>query len=206
MRRLTFMILLISLVLSFSVSQVKAEGADTVITVLDAARDAYARNEYRRTITQLQRAISLIQGQLIKELEQYFPKPFGDWEEMSTQENSSASISGAALSVKKLFYHRKTSASVEIEFAIDRTKAANFKTWLANPLEMRSSSQAAEIVTIAGKRFVAEFDKTGKHGELSLVLGASAIVRIVGDNIKDLEHLRLFAERIDYDALREILR
>ncbi len=201
--------MVIGLVLGFTASghlPMAAQDTNDLGEVLDLARAAYDKSEYRRSIAQLQRAITLIQSRMMEQLQQYFPKPFGDWEEMKSQEANSTISSNNSFAAKKLYYHQKTSASIEIEFAFDRTKAAGLQTWIANPLQMRSSSQNAEIETIAGKRFIAEFDKTGRHGELSMVLNSAAVVRFIGDGIKDLVDLRRFAEGVNYEALREILR
>ena len=183
-----------------------AQDTVDVGAVLDLAREAFDKNEFRRSIAQLQRAIGLIQSKMMEQLQQYFPKPFGDWQEMKSQDANTTLSSNNSFAAKKLYYHQKTSGSIEIEFAFDRTKAANLQTWIANPLQMRSSSQNAEIETIAGKRFITEFDKKGKHGELSMVLNSAAVVRFIGDGIKDLDDLRRFAERVNYETLREILR
>lgn len=200
---------IIGFVLGFAASScppLAAQDTEDIGAVLDLARAAFDKNEYRRSIAQLQRAIALVQAKMMEQLQQYFPKPFGDWQEMKSQEANSTISANNSFAAKKLYYHQKTSGSIEIEFAFNRTKAAGLQTWIANPLQMRSSSQNAEIETIAGKRFIAEFDKTGKHGELSMVLNSAAIVRFIGDGIKDLDDLRRFAERVNYETLREILR
>lgn len=183
-----------------------AQETEPAITAMESARETYLNGEYKRSISQLRRALGLVQEKMVENIKQFFPKPFGPWKEMETKTDSRKLSMSRDVKVKKLYYHSKTSASIEVEIALDATRAVNLRAWIANPMELRRSSQGAELVTINGRRCVEKFDKKTKNGEVSLVLGSGIFVRAVGDVIKNMDDVRKFIELMDFEAIEAKVR
>lgn len=183
-----------------------AQETEPAISAIESARETYLNGEYKRSISQLRRALGLVQEKMVDNIKQFFPKPYGPWEEMETKTDTRRLSMSKDVKVKKLYYHKKTSASVELEIALDATKAANLRSWIANPIELRRSSQGAELITINGRRCVEEFDKKMKNGQVSLVLGSGIFVRAVGDGIKKMDAVRKFIELMDFEAIEDKVR
>lgn len=182
------------------------QSPDKVLDTLAKAQNSYQSGEYRRCMRQLQGAVRLVQEKMVEGIKVLFPKPIRGWEEMGEASAGLQRTFSDKLSVRKLYVKSKTTSSIEVEIALDRANAANLRSWIANPLEMRNSSQRAELENIAGQRFVSEYDEKTKHGELVTVLGASTIVRLSGDAIKNMDDVRKFAEKLDYQKIRMAMK
>lgn len=186
----------------FVIPNFAQQSPDKMLDILAKAQSSYRNGEYRRCMRQLQGAVRLVQGKMVEGIKELFPEPIHGWEEMGEASASLQRTFSDKLSVRKLYVKSRTTSSIEVEIALDRANAANLRSWIANPLEMRNSSQRAELENIAGQRFVSEYDEKTKHGELVTVLGASTIVRLSGDAIKNMEDLRKFAKKLDYQKIR----
>jgi hypothetical protein len=195
---------LLVLILLFKSSY--AQEPDPTISALESARESYRNGEFKRAISQLQHALELMQDRMVDNIKQFFPKPFGPWEEMETETDSPKLSMSREVKVKRLYCHNKTSESIEVEIALDAIRATNLRAWIANPIELRRSSQGAELITINGHRCVEKFDQKMKNGEVSLVLGSGIFVRAVGDGIKKMDDVRKFIELMDFESIEAKVR
>ena len=178
-----------------------AQTNDEATAAMDIAREMYLAGEYQRSISQLKQALSSVQDKMVANILQFFPKPFGPWEEMDTKTDSKQLSLSRHVSVKKLYYHKNTSASIEIEMALDATKAANLRAWIANPIELRRSSQGAELISIKGRGCIEKYDKDTRNGNVRLVLGSGIYVQVTGDGIKNMDDVRKFTELLDFETI-----
>ena len=75
------------------------------------------------------------------------------------------------------------------------------RAWIANPIELRRSSQGAELISIKGRGCIEKYDKDTRNGNVRLVLGSGIYVQVTGDGIKNMDDVRKFTELLDFETI-----
>ena len=204
MRRTT--VFAITLILFF-LSVIGKSGAqeNPVLQSIADAQSYYTKGNFIYAQKELRKALKLIQNELVEKLQSFLPEAPKKWEASASKGSREQMSRSGKVLVSRKYYHDKSDATVYVEFMINSTKAATIRSWLADPRALKRSSETAELSEISGYRSIEKFDKYQETGEIYLVPVSSLVVKISGDYIKDLKHLRKFAERIDYKGLVAVL-
>jgi len=177
---------------------------DEIIQTIDQAKQLFLEKNLSESIDYLNNAVELINKAILTQIESVFPEPLKGWrnEPPLSRAAKTAYTSGLVSNCK--YYKAGGGQSVEIEIQTNAPRIANIKMAFVNPLVVKQLGDGAKISTVNDRRCIERYDPIDKFAELVFVPTSSVLITIRGYEMKNIDVVAKYANRIKWDLLGEI--
>ena len=172
-----------------------------IIDTINQAKEFVNRNDLQEAAQSLSKALEMINKKLLVYLKSSFPEPLKGWRADDPTGTISTSSSITSLKSKKIYYKKGGGSSVDISIETNSSKIGNIKNIMTSPSALNQAGNNLELVTIADKRCIKRFDIIDRYAELIFVPTSSVLIKIIGQDVKDLKIVTKYAEKINWNEL-----
>lgn len=177
--------------------------SETSVTI-DQAKQNYLNRNLAGAISDLTRALELINQELLKQLESGFPAPPNDWKADPPMSQVTKTAYATGLVSKCKYYKLGGGQSIDIEFQTHAPKISNIKMAFLNPSMLNQMGDGVKIATVSERRCIERYDVIDKFAELIFIPTSSLMITIRGWDMKNTSVVAKFAESIKWKILEEI--
>ncbi len=181
-----------------------AYSQDEIIETIDQAKQLYLEKNFSESVNYLGHALELINNELLTRVESVFPEPFKGWRVDPPFSRTTETAYTTSLVSKCKYYKEGGGQSVEIEIQTNAPRIANIKMAFMNPLVVKQLGNGAKISTVNDRSCIERYDLIDKFAELIFVPLSSVMITIRGYEMKNINVVAKYAERIKWDLLGEI--
>ncbi|MCU0644449.1 MAG: hypothetical protein MUC94_09310 [bacterium] len=178
----------------------QSEISDTI----EQAKQHYIKKNFSESISDLNRALEMINQELLKQLETVFPDPLHDWRVEAPLSQVTKNAYATGLVSKCKYYKKSGGQSVDIEIQTNAPKISNLKMVFLNPSMLNQMGEGVKISTISDRRCIERYDLIDKFAELIFVPTSSLMITIRGWDMKNTDVVAKFAESVKWKLLEEI--
>jgi hypothetical protein len=190
-----------TVILFFSI---KVYAQNEISNTIDQAKQNYINKNLSESIDDLNRALEMINQELLTQLESIFPDPLNDWKAEPPLSQVTKSAYSTGLVSKCKYYKKGGGQSVDIEIQTNAPKIANIKMVFVNPSMLIQMGEGVKISTVSDRRCIERYDLIDKFAELIFVPTSSLMITIRGWDMKNTGVVAKFAERVKWKLLEEI--
>lgn len=177
---------------------------DKIIETIDQAKQLYLEKNLSESIGYLSHAVKLIDKELLTQVESAFPEPLKRWRAEPPFSRATETAYTTSLVSNCKYYKEGGGQSVEIEIQTNAPRIANIKMAFVNPLVVNQLGEGAKISTVNDRSCIERYDPIDKFAELVFVPTSSVLITIRGYEMKNVDFVAKYAERIKWDLLGEI--
>ena len=175
-----------------------------ITETIDQAKQLYIDKNLTESMEYLNHAIELINKELLVQVESVFPKPLKGWRTEPPFSRAKETAYTTSLVSNCKYFKKGGGQSVEIEIQTNAPRIANIKMAFVNPLMVKQLGDGAKITTINDRSCIERYDPIDKFAELVFIPSTSVLITIRGYEMKNVEFVAKYAERIKWDLLGEI--
>lgn len=190
-----------AVILIFSI---KVSAQNEISNTIDQARQNYINKNLSESISDLNRALEMINQELLMQLESIFPDPLNDWRAEPPLSQVTKSAYSTSLVSKCKYYKKGGGQSVDIEIQTNAPRIANIKMAFVNPSLLSQMGEGVKISTVTDRRCIERYDLIDKFAEMIFVPTSSLMITIRGWDMKNTGVVAKFAERVKWNVLDEI--
>lgn len=190
-----------AVILIFSI---KVSAQNEISNTIDQARQNYINKNLSESISDLNRALEMINQELLMQLESIFPDPLNDWRSEPPLSQVTKSAYSTSLVSKCKYYKKGGGQSVDIEIQTNAPRIANIKMAFVNPSLLSQMGEGVKISTVTDRRCIERYDLIDKFAEMIFVPTSSLMITIRGWDMKNTGVVAKFAERVKWNVLDEI--
>jgi len=188
-------VLLVSFCLSISCY------ADDITDQITQALGLYKQDKYSEAVSELRFAIGQIHGLQAEKIKLSLPKPLSGWKGAESESSqSSMTIMGGGLAVSKEY--TKGEQSVNIEIVTESPLLQTVMMFIANPMFVEKGKK---LIKVGSHKAVIEYNNTDMNGNLQIVVGNKTLVTVNGSSIPDKNILIEYANKIDFEKIKQIV-
>lgn len=190
-----------TLILFFHVS---VYAQNEITETIDEAKQLYLGKNLSESIRSLSRALELMNGELLAQMESVFPEPLSGWrsEPPVSRMNKTAYTSGLISTCK--YFKKGGGPSIEIEIQTNAPRIANIKMAFVNPSLINQMGAGVKISTFAERSCIERYDPVDQFAELIFVPTSSVLLTIRGFEMKDTSVIAQFAEKMKWNSLASL--
>jgi len=177
---------------------------DEIIETIDQAKQFYLEKKLSESMDYLSHAVELINKAILSQVESIFPEPLKGWRSESPLSRTTELAYTSGLVSNCKYYKEGGGQSVEIEIQTNAPRIANIKMAFVNPLVVKQLGSGAKISTVNDRSCIERYDPIDKFAELIFVPTSSVLITIRGYEMKNIDVVAKYAERINWDLLGEI--
>lgn len=171
---------------------------------IEQAKQHYIKKNLSESIGALNRALELINQELLARLESIFPVPLHDWRVEPPLSQVTKSAYSTGLLSKCKYYKKSGGQSVDIEIQTNAPKISNIKMIFLNPSMLNQMGEGVKISSVNDRRCIERYDQIDKFAELIFVPTSSVMITIRGWDMKNTSVVAKFAENVKWKLLEEI--
>lgn len=175
-----------------------------VCNTIEQAKQNYINKNLSESIRDLDRALELINQELLTQLESIFPDPLNDWKAEPPLSQVTKSAYSTGLASKCKYYKKGGGQSVDIEIQTNAPRIANLKLAFVNPSMLNQMGAGVKISTVTDRRCIERYDVIDKFAELIFVPTSSLMITIRGWDMKNTSVVAKYAESVKWKLLEEI--
>ena len=175
-----------------------------IIETIDQAKQLYLEKNLSGSIDYLNKALKLVNNEILIRVESVFPQPLKGWRAESPFSRTAKTAYTTSLVSNCKYYEEGGGKSIEIEFQTNAPGIANIKRVFINPLMVKQLGAGSKVSTMNGRSCIERYDPIDKFAELIFVPTSSVLITIRGYEMKNIDVVAKYAERIKWDLLGEI--
>jgi len=185
-------------------SRVSIFAQNDITEIIEEAKQLYLQKNLSESVKCINRALNLINDELLSQMESIFPDPLKNWRVDPPSSHATITAYTTSLISKCKYFKKGGGQSVEIEIQTDSPRIASIKMAFVNPSMINQLGGDAKIATIANRRCIERFDPIDKFAELIFVPNSSVIISIRGFEMKSTLVIAQYAKKLKWDLLMDI--
>lgn len=183
----------------FSFNSILAQ--DEIVETIDQAKELYLQQSFQEAAEQLTKALRLLNDKLLDKLKSAFPTPLGGWRANDAEGSVTQSSSFIGLLAKRSYFKEGGGSSVDIKLETNSIRIGNIKMLISSPAMLKRAGDNLAIGDVADRKCLERFDRIDRYAEITIVPTSTLMVTIIGQDMKDTQTVKKYAEKIDWDYL-----
>lgn len=181
-------------------------GQSEISDTIEEAKQFYIQKNLLESVTQLTRALELVNQELLGQIETIFPEPIKGWraDTPNSRIKKGAYTTGLVSTCK--YFKNGGGPSVSIEVETNTPRIPNLKRIFVNPSMLEQMGGQAKISTVADRRCIERFDQIDSFAELIIIPSSTLLISVRGQDMKNTKTVMEFTEKIKWDSLEEIFQ
>jgi hypothetical protein len=182
----------------------KSHAQNEIIETIDEARQLYQQKNLSQSVSYLSRALELMNEELLRQLESIFPEPLKNWRADTPLSHVTKSAYTLSLVSRCKYFKKGGGQSVDIEIETNTPRIANIKMAFMNPLVVKQMGVGAKVSSVDDRSCIERYDPIDKFAELIFVPTSTLLITIRGHDMKNVDVVAEFAQKIKWELLDEI--
>ena len=188
-----------SLALLLAVMSAPAVLADDVTDSIDEATEAYKSGDVASAVENLNYAVQLLQQMKGDSLAKLLPEPLDGWEAKEAESTAvGAAMFGGGLTAERSY--TKDKSRIDIQIVTDSPVLQGMMAMFSNP--MFAASSGGKMTKINKQKAIVKLDKSGKGGEIQMMIKNRYMVTLDGSRVSEDELLE-YAGAIDFSQFED---
>jgi len=175
-----------------------------IIETIDEAKQLYLQKNLSQSVNYLNRALELMNKELLTQLESIFPEPLRNWNVDPPLSRTTATAYATSLVSNCKYYKKGGGQSVEIEIQTNAPRIANIKMAFMNPLMAKQLGEGAKISAVNDRSCIERYDSVDKFAELVFVPTAAVLITIRGHEMTNTDVVADYAEKFKWELLEQL--
>ncbi|MFZ5515383.1 MAG: hypothetical protein ACOY90_02015 [Candidatus Zhuqueibacterota bacterium] len=179
-------------------------GQSEISDTIEEAKQLYIQKNLLESVNQLSRALELVNQELLTQIETIFPEPLTGWRAETPSSRVKKGAYTTGLFSTRQYFKSGGGPSITMEIETNTPRISNLKQVFVNPSMLEQMGGEAKISTVAERRCIERFDAIDKFAELIFIPSSTMLISIRGQDMKDMEAVAKFAEKIKWNSLEII--